>query len=325
MKKIFTFITSACFSVMLANAAAPTVGLVFDGDADGATGIVVANSATATELTAPTALTVEAWVKYSALGGGYIVCNEDNAPDGGWVLRLEGNKLDFSIGAVGVSWVHCTNPVEPPALDQWYHVAGVYEYADGAGQLRLYIDGALAQTTDFTAPMELSDREVVLGEGTAFTGRYLRGSVADVRIWSVVRTEAEIMASKDSYLTGAESGLYCNWKMNEGTGTAVADVKSQYNLEFPAAGVTWFGEPAGIENATAASVEVATKGQTLSIANNSEFAINFTLVNLAGVKVFDAAVKAGEKLAKATGLNGVFILKGVAEDGSTVINKVVLN
>jgi len=323
MKKIFTFIASACFSVMLANAAEPAVGLVFDGNAEGATGMTVDGSTTA-EFATPTALTVEAWVNYSELGGGYIVCNEDNAPDGGWVLRLEGNKLDFSIGAVGVSWVHATSDIIPE-VGVWYHVAGVYEFNEGVGQLRTYVDGVLAKATDFTAQIEASDRPVVLGEGTAFTGRFLRGSVGDIRIWNVVRTEAQIMAAKDSYLTGTEAGLVCNWKMNEGTGDAVADAKGAFNLTLPEAGVTWFGTPSGIENATAAMVKVATDGQTLKIANGSESAINFTLANLAGVKVFDAAVKAGETFAKATGLNGVFILKGVAEDGSTIINKVVLN
>lgn len=324
MKKIFTLVASTCLSVMLASAAAPTVGLTMDGNTGA--GVTLLGTSSKTELITPTALTVEAWVNYTTTDGGYIVCNEDNDPDGGWVLRLEGRKLDFSIGATGVGWVHCTNIVEPE-LGTWYHVAGVYDFdaTAGTGQLRLYIDGVLATTTDFSAPIVASERDLVIGEGTAFTPRALRGQVADIRIWSVVRTEAQILASKDSYLVGNEEGLFINWKLNEGTGTEAVDSKSAINMILPEIGVSWFGEPAGVKNAVAANVDVLVKGQSLSVVNNSESAIKFTLVNLAGVKVLDAAVKAGETFAKETGLSGVFVLKGVAQDGATIIKKVVLN
>jgi len=313
MKKIFTFIASACFSVMLANAAAPASGLVFDGQFIDC-GDVTLDAA----YSAPAALTVEAWVSYSALGGGYILSNEADG-NGGWKLCTEGDKLDFTIGD-GTAWVHTTSSVIPE-IGKWYHIVGVY---DGTST-KLYLDGVMVvENAALANPIAASANKLTMGDGTPWPGRFLRGSLSDVRIWSVARTAEQIAADMNNTLTGTEEGLLVNWKMNEAQGVVVADAAGHIALDVTD-GIVWFGTPSGIENAATANVDVTTKGQTLNIVNGSESAINFTLVNLAGVKVLDAAVKAGATFAKATGLNGVFILKGVAEDGSTIISKVVLN
>ena len=47
----------------------------------------------------------------------------------------------------------------------------------------------------------------------------------EVRVWSVARTQAQILASKDVELVGNEANLALYVKANEGTGTALADAK----------------------------------------------------------------------------------------------------
>ena len=47
--------------------------------------------------------------------------------------------------------------------------------------------------------------------------------VDEVRIWSVARTAAQIAASKNIEITGAQAGLMGRWGLNEGSGTSAAD------------------------------------------------------------------------------------------------------
>lgn len=75
---------------------------------------------------------------------------------------------------------------------QWTHVAVTY---DGANA-RFYIDGALIDTVPLTNAGAGADRRLVLGanpatDGVSFNYPFL-GSLDEVRIWSVVRTQQQI-------------------------------------------------------------------------------------------------------------------------------------
>ena len=47
--------------------------------------------------------------------------------------------------------------------------------------------------------------------------------MSDVRLWSDVRTQAEIQANKDIILSGNESNLKGYWKLDEGSGSVAFD------------------------------------------------------------------------------------------------------
>jgi hypothetical protein len=53
--------------------------------------------------------------------------------------------------------------------------------------------------------------------------RYFPGSVDELRIWNVARSEADILAHKNKALVGNEAGLVGYWKFNESSGTTAAD------------------------------------------------------------------------------------------------------
>jgi len=65
--------------------------------------------------------------------------------------------------------------------------------------------------------------------------------------------------------------------------------------------------------------------KALSIVNNTGSRLNFSIFSLAGIKVLDGSVKASATFKQSTNLNGVYILKGIAENGSIIIKKVILN
>jgi hyaluronoglucosaminidase len=121
-------------------------------------------------------LTVEAWIKsnnvalaqqsiverYNTFGSGTL--------DGGYALRLAGNKLQFFVLKNGNEF----DVVESTATisnGTWYHVAGVYD--GSTNQLRLYIDGTSSVTPKTSA--------YTPGTGTASTKIGARGDDAGMK------------------------------------------------------------------------------------------------------------------------------------------------
>ena len=97
----------------------------------------------------------------------------------------------------------------------WHHAALVRQ----GTTLSIYLDGAFeASTNNYTVATPSGVAEAPFLIGPAFYG-----SLAEVRLWNVARTEAEIAASKDKRLVGTEDHLIGYWPLDEG-GTSVAPV-----------------------------------------------------------------------------------------------------
>jgi len=324
MKKIFTLCASALF-ILSASATDPARGLDFDGT-ETAFIDLGANSLSDLRLSNPTALTVETWVKYNAIPAGcsnYIICNE-SSNNGGWMLRHE-TGLELNIGAPkadlsGNDWIKASSGVTPDA-DVWYHLAGVY---DGT-TLKFYINGAIAATTSLAGPMNAADQNLRIAEGAAWTNRRLNGSLSDLRVWSVAKTDTEILADMTNTLVGTEAGLVANWKMNECKEDLVADAAGSFGFTIPdVATVTWFGTAAsGIKTVAAANVSASAIGNVLTITNNETSTLNYAIYSVAGVKAFEGSVKAGASIAQDVNLTGVFFVNGVTVNGETFNQKVI--
>jgi len=313
MKKIFSLFAASCFSLMLFSAE-PVTSVQFLGT----TGSQI-DCGYNDAYSVLTDFTLEAWVKFTTFDGGYVLCNESAEPSAnGYVLRATGGQMQLSIGNGSWQGVNATSGV---VADTWYHVAATCT----SSEMKIYINGVLENTTAISASVLASTQPLVIGEGTQWTDRRLRGFMADVRLWNVARTQEEIAANMSaSSLTGTETGLVANWKMNEGEGLAVADATGTYPLTITDA-VTWTGEVNGLQKNSAAKVDVLVNGRALSIVNNTGSRLNFSIFSLAGIKVLDGSVKASATFKLSTNLNGVYILKGIAENGSTIIKKVILN
>jgi uncharacterized protein YjdB/lysophospholipase L1-like esterase len=254
MKKIYSFLVAVMLSIMLLPAA-PSMGLVFSG----ATTSFIDLGSTAT---APQQFTVEAWVYYQSFPSGesaYILSSEeDNAGSKGFSLRANTNKINLCIGNGG--WV---NVVGSTALttNTWYHIATTCS----ATQIKVYVNGVLDGTTTLTTPMAVSSKNLRIGDSPSWTGRMFNGIMADLRFWNVERSAAQIQANMSATLTGTETGLVANWKMNEGTGTAVADVKGTYAITRPA-DVNWYYPVTGISISSPSTYISALAGTTQLVA-----------------------------------------------------------
>ncbi|MEA3357740.1 MAG: LamG domain-containing protein, partial [Patescibacteria group bacterium] len=117
--------------------------------------------------------------------------------------------------------------------DQWYHIAGTFDGTD----IRVYLDGVLKDTTNVGG--NIDDDNLALRIGSDDGASYLDGIIDEVRIWSDVRTEAEIQQNMFKQVSSSEAGLVGYWRFNDNTGTNANDETSNNNDGTLTLGPTW--------------------------------------------------------------------------------------
>jgi len=98
----------------------------------------------------------------------------------------------------------------------WHHVALVRS----GTSLTFYIDGIVSgsKTDSFITSVSNSDNLTIGGFGsTCSSNQNYVGSLDEVRIWNVARTQSQIQASKNTELVGNEIGLITYYNFNQGT------------------------------------------------------------------------------------------------------------
>jgi hypothetical protein len=187
------------------------------------------NFNTDTNLAPDTAITVEAWIRATAwafnIFDGTIVCKHSwSQGEQGYVLRAGGNgQVEFKV-ATSTSW---QGPFSAPGsmnLNTWYHVAGTYDgdsikvYINGVRQSALYMPSGMIPGLAY--PIRIGR----LSDPSQSQTRYWTGQIDEVRIWNRALTPTEILDRYDHHLDAAqESGLVGYWRLNEASGTNVAD------------------------------------------------------------------------------------------------------
>ncbi len=105
------------------------------------------------------------------------------------------------------------------AASQWLHVAMTWDGTNTT--LRTYVNGTLRITTKNTAKLITNQSPFYLGCNPPYYGCF-NGLFDELRIWKVLRSDAEIMASYDKALVGNEPGLIGYYKFNEAPGALTA-------------------------------------------------------------------------------------------------------
>lgn len=154
-------------------------------------------SATAAAGTLPTsAVTVECWYRTDYAVNWHNVINHDwgSSATPGWLLHLSTTAAIFGIwhtsgqktAAVAMSY----------ADGQWHHFVGVYDSAGsgGTGQVRLYVDGALAASSGGVGVYTLDDAGFV-GAGAATAGSAgQERAIAEIAIYGTALSDARVAA-----------------------------------------------------------------------------------------------------------------------------------
>lgn len=116
-------------------------------------------------------------------------------------LTVSTNTFSFS----AVSSIADTN---------WHHLAVTYESSLGYA---VYLDGDPLIANQQLLTNTVSSNLFVGGDVSGTAGYFL-GRIDDVRIWSHMRSEAEVLTNKDHALTGQEDGLVAYYNMQIASG-----------------------------------------------------------------------------------------------------------
>ena len=164
--------------------------------------------------------TVEAWVKTSAN------TNSSQRVVVDWGVFSTGTRFTLNI-LNGVARVEVSggglNGTSNITDGQWHHLAVSFEGAS-AQPYKVYVDGTLEAEGLLSNNPTTNTSAGNFRIGARIDDvRYFLGEIDDVRVWSDVRTNAEIAANMNSVLTGTEPGLAAYFNM-EGTTNTVGGV-----------------------------------------------------------------------------------------------------
>ena len=139
--------------------------------------------------------TVAAWVNPATLSGNHTVISQDGGTISGFYLRRDISGLwefaTYDTDGTGAVRVRVQAPA-PAVVNRWIHLAAVYD--DPAGEIRLYVDGALVGRNwrggDWTATGPMIVGAAMWGAGTRID--HFSGQIDDVRAYRRALNDTEI-------------------------------------------------------------------------------------------------------------------------------------
>ncbi len=168
-------------------------------------------------------ITVEVWIKSGTMmmgsGMGQGTADADNMGANVWLLHSNGGTITFFVNDGG-TWRSAQSTTDI-VNSEWHHVVGVASATETA----IYIDGVKENVGAGISSAIQSNSSAVLhlGKDVRFntaSGRLMTGSMDEVRIWNVARTQAEIQNNMACSLSGVQAGLVSNYNFNQGTPNA---------------------------------------------------------------------------------------------------------
>ena len=214
--------------------------LTFSGDDD----YVAIKDLSYSNSGAISAITVEAWVKTTDTDQN-LIASWDRSEY--WRLAV-GNDIGGS--QERVFWATCDSAGNVDDMigtvnvadGEWHHICVTYD--SSSSRKYIYVDGELDDEKTAHSSRSLGSGDTRYGfigtgsEADEFNGDRAptgcNASIADVRIWSTVRSQSEIQDNMHTYLAGDESDLVANWKLN---GTATDATGNGYDGTL--VGATW--------------------------------------------------------------------------------------
>jgi len=156
-----------------------------------------------------TGFTAETWVKFSGTPAGAteLIFSQGPATTPTWALLATNRIPGFTMwSGTELQSIYAPEAVQP---DTWYHLAGTF---DGTTQ-SFYINGRLIGSRTSTVTTFTS---IYIGGDTSPTN-YLSGSLDDLQLWGVARTQDEIRNTISVPATGNEADIALYYNFDSGT------------------------------------------------------------------------------------------------------------
>lgn len=152
-----------------------------------------------------TSTTIEFWAK--------------GAPNFAFPIVIEGNQHNVTWGAtLTFAEFFGSNFQTGFAIeDCWHHYA--FTYDGSTGTMYAFVDGQPTPTPSHPGPWNATSGTPTLTLGQRFDGTLYpwNGTMDELRIWNVQRTQAELQANMFTELVGNEAGLLTYYNFNQGT------------------------------------------------------------------------------------------------------------
>ena len=171
-----------------------------------------------------TEATVEAWVRWDDFHGPFkrVLNYGDARSDLSISTREDSANLVFFLGD-SEKVLHTVEIPNVLRTQQWCHVAAV----SGPGGMKLFLNGALAGTNDYTGSFAglKNGNRFYLGETVTTNDppSNFKGAIDEVRVWKVARTQAQVNETMFRRLTGTEPGLAALWNFDNVENGVVRD------------------------------------------------------------------------------------------------------
>jgi surface protein len=158
-------------------------------------------------------LTVEAWVYNDGTTGDFqAIASSPSFSFLHFQMATGGNNAVYTNGG----------DIQLPIISQtplqtWKHVAIVIK----SGNSRVYVNGVqLGDASGVTFNNLLSTNNFSIGRGYN-GGRFMKGSIDELRIWNVARSQADISTNMNTSLLGTEPGLFAYYDFEDGPNSGV--------------------------------------------------------------------------------------------------------
>jgi len=167
-------------------------------------------------------ITFEAVIKIDPTGGVRNLLRKERRF--AWFIRDNKLEVQFSDGNTWLN-THIIGSSTVLPNNEWIHVATTFNAA--TGEMKFFINGEQdkAATVD-NPPVAVDNNEpFYIGNNSSAIDGILNfdGTIDEVRIWNVVRTEAELQANKAKELDGNETNLVGYYTFNAISGTTLSD------------------------------------------------------------------------------------------------------
>ena len=187
------------------------------------------------------ALTIEAWIypfgpgSGGSAGAGGIVVNKEDEYE---LARFDDGNIWFAVANENPGWTWIDSGYVVPE-GTWAHLA--LTYSARVQLFQLFVDGVPVFSRAGTGEIG-NDHEThnffKIGARREARRQFFDGFIDEVRIWNIVRTEAEIRATMSTTLQGNEAGLAGYWNFDDGTANDLSKNGNHGTLRENAAIVT---------------------------------------------------------------------------------------
>lgn len=235
-------------------------------------------------------ITVEVWVnprefeQWRAMVG----FMQDNGNfERGWDLETgNNNKFRFALSSEKTLRLYYMESTSSFDENQWYHVAGVYD----GDTTKLYVNGILeAMSTSDSGNIAYDNSWLALGMYKDDNENIpLKGSIDEVRIWNVERSQEEIRETMCRRLNGNETGLVKYFRLDSYEGDTAYDMVTGVHGKLNnLADTNWVVSGAAIGDTSIYVYDgITTASLELNTGNRGKINVDSIMASAEGVQIY---------------------------------------